>query len=434
MVRSCGRFWRVSASTVGPSIRLSASSQHSVDLDGVAGPEHAHVGNGAQRREMLDRLMRRAVFAEPDRIMGHHVDDAGAHQRGEPHRRPRIVGEDQEGRAVRREAAMQEDAVHGRGHAVLADAVMDEAALRRLGRERHRRFRLVVVGAGEVGGAGEEFHRHRRRDRLDRGFGGFAGGDILRRFQQRLLVGAERLRQRGRPLVPHPPLELGALAGAELRRSAPSHSLRAAAPRLPAARQAFRTSSGTENGFQRNAELFLGALEFVGAERLAMGLRRAGPGRRAVADGGLAGDQRRLVGFLRAGDRRRNRLRIMAVDQFGGPAGGLEALHLVDRIGDRGRAVDRDAVVVVQHDQLVELPVAGHARSLPATRLPSGRRRRRAHRCGGRPPSCRIRRPASFPPAPCRPRWRCPGRAGRWWSRCPWCGSSRDGQASSEPS
>ena len=91
-----------------------------------------------------------------------------------------------------------------------------------------------------------------------------------------------------------------------------------------------------------------------------MGLGGAGPRRRAVADGGLAGDQRRLAGFLRAGDRGCNRLRIMAVDQLGRPAGGLEALHLVDRIGDRGRAVDRDAVVVIQHDQLVQLPVPGH--------------------------------------------------------------------------
>src|SRR6478735_205384 len=85
-------------------------------------------------------------------------------------------------------------------------------------------------------------------------------------------------------------------------------------------------------GFERDAELFLGALELVGAERLAMGLRGAGPGRRAVADGGLAGDQRRLVGFLRTGDRGCNRLRIMAVDQFGCPACGLEALHLIDGI------------------------------------------------------------------------------------------------------
>ena len=72
--------------------------------------------------------------------------------------------------------------------------------------------------------------------------------------------------------------------------------------------------------FKRNAELFLGALEFVGAERLAMGLRGAGPRRCAVADGGLAGDQRRLAGFLRAGDRGRNRLLILAVDQLGRPA------------------------------------------------------------------------------------------------------------------
>ena len=91
------------------------------------------LGIARKRREMLDRLMRRSVFAEPDRIMGHDIDDAGAHQRREPHRGPRVVGEDQEGRAVRGEAAMQEDAVHGGRHAVLADAVMDEAALRRLG-------------------------------------------------------------------------------------------------------------------------------------------------------------------------------------------------------------------------------------------------------------------------------------------------------------
>ena len=78
---------------------------------------------------------------------------------------------------------MQEDAVHGRRHAVLADAVMDEAALRRLGREVLSRLRLVVVGAGEVGGAGEEFHRHGDGDRVDRRFRRFARGDVLRRFQ-----------------------------------------------------------------------------------------------------------------------------------------------------------------------------------------------------------------------------------------------------------
>ncbi len=132
------------------------------DLDRIAGPEHAHVGHRAHRRQMFDRLMGRAVFAEPDRIVGHDVDDAGAHQRGKPHRRPRIVGEAEEGRAARRKAAVQEDAVHRRRHAVLADAVMHEAALRGLGLEIGGGLRLVVGRAREVGRTGQEFHRHRR--------------------------------------------------------------------------------------------------------------------------------------------------------------------------------------------------------------------------------------------------------------------------------
>jgi hypothetical protein len=32
--------------------------------------------DGAQRRQMLDRLVGRAVFAEADRVMRHHIDDA----------------------------------------------------------------------------------------------------------------------------------------------------------------------------------------------------------------------------------------------------------------------------------------------------------------------------------------------------------------------
>ena len=136
---------------------------------------------------------------------------------------------------------------------------------------------------------------------------GFAGGDILRRFQQRLLVRAQRLRQRGRALVPQPPLELGALAGAEFGEARFPFLARGGAAAAGFA-PGLQHVVGHRERLERNAELFLGALEFVGAERLAMGLRGAGPGRRAVADGGLAGDQRRLVGFLRAGDRGRDRL------------------------------------------------------------------------------------------------------------------------------
>ncbi len=109
---------------------------------------------------------------------------------------------------------MQKDSIHGRRHAVLADAVMDETAFRRLGRKGDRRFRLVVVGAGEVGRARHKF-RYRRHDRVDDGFGRFAGGDVLRRFKQRLLVGLEGFRKGCRPLVPQATFELGAPAGGQ---------------------------------------------------------------------------------------------------------------------------------------------------------------------------------------------------------------------------
>ncbi len=90
-----------------------------------------------------------------------------------------------------------------------------------------------------------------------------------------------------------------------------------------------------------------------------MRLGGAGLGRRPETDGGLAGDHRRLIGFLRPRDRGGDRLLILTVDEFGLPAGGLEPFYLVDRVGDRGWTVDRNAVVVIQHDQLVELPVPG---------------------------------------------------------------------------
>ena len=77
---------------------------------------------------MLDRLVGRPVLAEPDRIVGEHVHDADLHQRREPERRPAIVGEGQERRARRNEAAVHRHAVAGRRHAVFADAPVDVAA------------------------------------------------------------------------------------------------------------------------------------------------------------------------------------------------------------------------------------------------------------------------------------------------------------------
>src|SRR5215467_7084959 len=100
-----------------------------------------------------------------------------------------------------------------------------------------------------------------------------------------------------------------------------------------------------------------------------MALLAAGLGRRAKSDGGLAGNQRGLARRVRILERARDRVRIVPVYTGCRPAGSLEALHLVDRIRERERTVDRDAVVVEQHDELVELEVAGERDRLLADAL-----------------------------------------------------------------
>src|SRR6267143_1745382 len=114
------------------------------DLRWIGRSEHRHVGNGAQRGELLDRLVCRPVFAQPDRIMREDVDRPEMRQRGQPNRWPHVVGEDQEGAAKRNESAMQRNAVQHRAHGVLADSIMEIPL-------RPGPFDLGVVRARQVG-------------------------------------------------------------------------------------------------------------------------------------------------------------------------------------------------------------------------------------------------------------------------------------------
>ena len=165
-------------------------------LDGIAGPIDREIGNDAQRRQVFHRLMGRAVLAQPDRVMRHHVDDALLHQRREADRGAAVVGEDQEGAAIGNDAAMQRHAVHRRRHAMFADAVIDVTAAV-VGRvQRLEVLRLRVVRAGQVGRAAHRF-RHRGVDHVERVLRGIAGGERGRRLGQILLVG---LRWRRRTL------------------------------------------------------------------------------------------------------------------------------------------------------------------------------------------------------------------------------------------
>ena len=81
------------------------------------GRNTSRLGIARSDGEMLDRLMGRAVLAEADGVVRHHMDDADAHQRRQPDRRAAVIGEGQEGAAIGNEAAMQRDAVHRRRHA-----------------------------------------------------------------------------------------------------------------------------------------------------------------------------------------------------------------------------------------------------------------------------------------------------------------------------
>ena len=112
---------------------------------------------------------------------------------------------------------------------------------------------------------------------------------------------------------------------------------------------------------ERPAQVLLGQLHLVRAERLAVRARRVLLVGRAEADVGAHGDERRPV---RLGLGRRqggvDRLEVVAVvDVLHVPAVGLEAAAPVLGEGEVGAAVDADVVVVVEDDELAEAEVPG---------------------------------------------------------------------------
>ncbi len=49
-------------------------------LHRIGRPENQKIGNGAQCRQMLDRLVGRSILAQADGIVTHYIDDALAHE------------------------------------------------------------------------------------------------------------------------------------------------------------------------------------------------------------------------------------------------------------------------------------------------------------------------------------------------------------------
>src|ERR1019366_8654528 len=73
-------------------------------------------GNGSEPAQLLDRLMRRSVFAEPDRVVRVDVDDMALHETCKPNWRPHVIRKNEKCRTVRNEAAVNRHAVHDGAH------------------------------------------------------------------------------------------------------------------------------------------------------------------------------------------------------------------------------------------------------------------------------------------------------------------------------
>ena len=201
----------------------------------------------------------------------------------------------------------------------------------------------------------------------DRGAFGGRGGDEIGRSHGKVVRQvapdpAQEFRRQlriGRPIILEPELPVG------LQRFALPHG-------VPRGGDIGRDDEGRMPPFERRAR----ARHFLRPKRRAMGVLMALLGRCAAADNGLAADQARLVGFGDGfSERGIDRHRAMAVDRAHHvPAIGFEALRRVVGEPFDDLAVDGNAIVVVEHDQLAEPQPSGERAAswlMPSIKQPS---------------------------------------------------------------
>ena len=133
-------------SAAGPS-RSSRMTRHASTVSCAShGTQDDEAGDRAQRREVLDGLVRRAVLAQRDGVVREDPRDVQPHERRQADRAAHVVGELQERRAVRADdAAVGRHPVDGRAHRVLADAEEDVAARPSRAVKRSESGKIVFV-------------------------------------------------------------------------------------------------------------------------------------------------------------------------------------------------------------------------------------------------------------------------------------------------
>ncbi len=219
------------------------------------------------------------------------MDDAQPHQGRKTDRRPAVVGEGEKGAAIGDESAMQREAIHRGGHAVLADAVVDVVAGERATRDRSLRLGVREVRMRQVrraadqsgncpGNAVEHLLRGLPRRQLRT-----LAGKALAQFRRGLGIG---LRQ-GNGLALDEQLALRGRRAFVAVEPGKTLDLPALSDHPPCLEDRDRHHEGLIVPAERPARRRC----LLGAERRAMRLLGALAVRRAIADDGAAGDQRR---------------------------------------------------------------------------------------------------------------------------------------------
>ena len=191
---------------------------------------------------------------------------------------------------------MQRDAVHRRRHGVLADAIMDIAAVKGIGPHRLLRLGARQVGMGQIGRAAEQI-RQRFRDRVDHQLRRLPGRDVRAvRLPKRVADLRHRVGIAAGQLSIQRVVERRASAS-DLRRLVRSiQPRRAACPRAPIFAPVRRVRPPGSGTARAASPARRGSSATSSAPSGApCAFSRALTVRRAEADHGAAGDQRRPV-------------------------------------------------------------------------------------------------------------------------------------------
>ena len=94
---------------------------------GVTRSHDENIGHSAQRRELFDGLVRRAVFADADRVVREDIDDGDFHEAGEAHGRLQVVAKIEKCSTKGPQTA-ETHAAHGGAHGMFTHAIVNVAA------------------------------------------------------------------------------------------------------------------------------------------------------------------------------------------------------------------------------------------------------------------------------------------------------------------